>query len=243
MSYDDTDLDIETMEDEDSFGPDMIDRSSDPVDAQIAMVLLSASELAKHTPVTDLMPQIEGGLGALWQQAEASGDQTALAHIQSAWQNVQLVAQQAHGSSETLAASIAALGTLKKQRDEAITTIGDLSMQVDELQSEIDMMEEYGYEQFVDGITYNGGCIFTYPEEEVREALYQIPGVEEDELPSERLCGELFQAICSADHLNEEEGRELIAFIKDWGARVKARRDADYAEARAKSAVVQGGAA
>jgi hypothetical protein len=220
--YDDT----ETMEDEDSLGPDIIDRSSDPVDVQIAAVMLSASELAHHTPLTELMPQIEGGLGALWTQAEAAGDQNALAHIQTAWENVQLVTQQARGNAETLAASIAALGVVKKQRDEAHQTIGDLSMQVEELTTDLATVEDYAYENFMEGVYSNGGHIFEFPGEEIAEALLQIPGVQEDELPDERLCGELFKAICSADDLTETEGRELIAFIKDWGGRVRERRDA-----------------
>jgi hypothetical protein len=241
MPYDDTELDFEEQETADA---ELF--TADPVDAQIALVMLSASELAKHTPVTELMPQIEGGLGALYGQAQASGDVVALAHIESAWQSVQLVAQQAHGNAETLAASIAALGTLKKQRDQAHLTIGDLSTQVASLAEEIDYIQESAYGDFMQGIYDNGGHVFETPDENIWEGIYDnVVGLEEDMMPTADQCGQFFEYLVSCP-CNLDEALELVAFIKAFTTKVEARRKADHeawiAQHNAKVAAARGGA-
>lgn len=244
--YDDTELDIDEEPNLEMSAreADMSDAppldTADPVDQQIARVMLSASELAKHTPVADILPQIGGSLGELWSNAEASGNTTALAHIQAAWDNVNLVAQRAQAHGENAAAAIAALGTLKAQRDAAHEAIEDL-------EGQLEYVDEYVYESFMEGVYSNGGHIFEEPEDEVQEALLHIPGVTKEELPAPELCGQLFECMCSAKHLLEPEGRELIAFIKDFFGRVKARRDAEdeaeYAAMAELFAAAQDGAA
>lgn len=207
---------------------DYDDTELDTVDAQIAKIMLSASELAQHTPVADLMPQIEGGLGALYQQAQASGDTAALAHIDSAWQSVQMVAQQAYGNAETLVASIAAIGTLKKQRDQAHLTIGHLSMRVEMLSEEIDTIADSAYAEFMGGIYDNGGHVLEMPDEDIWNGIYEnVEGLDQDDMPTASQCGQFFEYLI-ASPLLLPEALELIAFMKEFTTKVEARRHADW---------------
>lgn len=225
--YDDTELDIDEMELDDPTS-ELVASAPDTVDAQIALVMLSASELAQHTPVAELMPQIEVGLSALYQQAQATGDSVAIEHIQSAWQSAQLVAQQAHGSAETLAAAIASISTLKKQRDQAHLTIGDLSMQVDILSDEISTIADSAYAEFMGGIYDNGGHVLEAPDEDVWNGIYEnVEGLDQDDMPTASQCGQFFEYLI-ASPLLLPEALELIAFMKEFTTKVEARRHADW---------------
>lgn len=212
------------------------------VDMQLATIIEHVASTV-GAPAA-MLENASNELGALYQQAEQAQNVELCTAISVAWTHVQNIAETAKNGEAMTAGLLAVAATIKDQRDailtehDALTTalIGlDRSNQLvndaldEAIQYEMEGIEEYMYDSFVDGISFNGGYIFNVPGEEVQEALLQVPGISELELPTNRQCELLFETIVSADGLTEEEGREFIAFVKDLFGRVEARQDAEHA--------------
>lgn len=70
-------------------------------------------------------------LGALWQQAQATGDQSAMTRIEESWGHVEQVATQAVMLDGGLAAAKTVVGALKEELDRAETELAELERAVE----------------------------------------------------------------------------------------------------------------
>lgn len=178
------------------------------------------------------MQQIEAQMAGLWNDAEARGDERAIAYLQAAWNHTTMLAQ---STSAANAVATAALQAAVEIAD----SIPDLVEQ--SFEDGVECAQEGIYESLVNG--YNGELYMEEPADEIMETLtFELRRGTFDGPKASDLCtyedAEQFANYIGGHTppLGTDLARKVCEFLRDFGAEYRRIIEAQSVEAHARRA-------
>ncbi len=178
------------------------------------------------------MAQIEAQMATLWNDAEARGDQNAIAYLQAAWNQTTMLAQSTSAANAVATAALQAAVEIAE-------SIPELVQQ--SFEDGVEYAQEGIYDSLVNG--YNGELYMEEPADEIIEMLtFELRGGAYEGVKATEICTyEDVEGFAQyiAGHtppLGSDLARKVCEFLADFGAEYRRVVEAQSAAAHLRRA-------
>lgn|GEM_PF-6755577 len=152
---------------------DLNDTQADTADSALTNWQTLSAPLATYAAEAQTMKnEIETALGALYEQAELSGDQDAKNRVMVAWERTQILTNQIVNMDAGLAGAGATIQTLNEQRRAALNELKSLVNAIEAGDEEHPQLEEFIQEIRQDEYEYAMEEASYYAQDQMAEILY-----------------------------------------------------------------------